>query len=380
MRKIRVCYFGTYRSEYSRNRIMIEGLRRNGVDVIECHYQLWHGIEDRLKAASGYWLHPRFILRTARAYLNLIIRFLKIRDIDIVMIGYPGLPDVLLARILTWVRRKPLVWDIFMSVYLVGEERGPNTFNRITREFIHKLERISCSLPDRLIIDTRQYIQWFHDHYEIHEERFRLVPTGADNRYFKPIPSDHGDQDVYYVTYHGTFIPNHGIPYIIEAAKLLTDHPNIHFELIGDGPAYNEARRLANSHNLENITFYGWLLRDELIPTLAKSDLILGAFGTTPQSIMTIQNKIFESLAMAKPTITGDSEVVREVFEHGTHIYLCEREDPQALAEAIKTVVFDRELCKKLSNNGYQIFMEKYTLDMIGSQCLDHLIEILGPM
>jgi hypothetical protein len=26
-RPLRVCYFGTYRAEYSRNRIMIEGLR-----------------------------------------------------------------------------------------------------------------------------------------------------------------------------------------------------------------------------------------------------------------------------------------------------------------------------------------------------------------
>ena len=37
---MRVCYFGTYRAEYSRNQIMIEGLRRNGVEVIECHETL----------------------------------------------------------------------------------------------------------------------------------------------------------------------------------------------------------------------------------------------------------------------------------------------------------------------------------------------------
>ena len=37
---LRVCYFGTYRAEYSRNRIMMEGLRKNGVEVIECHENL----------------------------------------------------------------------------------------------------------------------------------------------------------------------------------------------------------------------------------------------------------------------------------------------------------------------------------------------------
>ena len=39
-KRIKVCYFGTYRAAYSRNKIMIEGLRRNGVEVLECHETL----------------------------------------------------------------------------------------------------------------------------------------------------------------------------------------------------------------------------------------------------------------------------------------------------------------------------------------------------
>ena len=52
-RQLCVCYFGTCRENYSRNQIMVEGLRRNGVEVIECHEKLWEGIEDRVQAASG---------------------------------------------------------------------------------------------------------------------------------------------------------------------------------------------------------------------------------------------------------------------------------------------------------------------------------------
>ena len=46
--KLKVCYFGTYRAEYSRNQIMIEALRCSGVEVIECHEQLWKSIDDRI--------------------------------------------------------------------------------------------------------------------------------------------------------------------------------------------------------------------------------------------------------------------------------------------------------------------------------------------
>lgn len=39
---VRICYFGTYSREegYPRSRVIIEGLRKNGVDVIESHGEL----------------------------------------------------------------------------------------------------------------------------------------------------------------------------------------------------------------------------------------------------------------------------------------------------------------------------------------------------
>lgn len=100
---LRVYYFGTYRAGYSRNRIMIEGLRRNGVDIVECHEQLWRGIEDRVRVASGGWLCSVFILRIVRTYLKLLWAYRRIGEYDVMVLGYPGQLDVYLARMLTWV-------------------------------------------------------------------------------------------------------------------------------------------------------------------------------------------------------------------------------------------------------------------------------------
>ncbi|MCB0186670.1 MAG: hypothetical protein KDE31_20530, partial [Caldilineaceae bacterium] len=43
---------------------------------------------------------------------------------DILVVGYPGQVDVYLARLLSWWQGKPLVWDVFMSIYLIAVERG----------------------------------------------------------------------------------------------------------------------------------------------------------------------------------------------------------------------------------------------------------------
>ena len=58
MEHVRVCYFGTYREDYARNKIMIRNLIRNGFEVIECHVSLNQGFEDRDNVLSKGWINP----------------------------------------------------------------------------------------------------------------------------------------------------------------------------------------------------------------------------------------------------------------------------------------------------------------------------------
>jgi len=375
---MRVCYFGTYREEYSRNQIMIEGLRRSGVEVIECHEPLWHGIEDRVQAASGGWLRPAFLGRVILAYWRLLQRYRRVGQYDIMVVGYPGQFDVFVARLLTWTRRKPLVWDIFMSIYLIALERGLEERNHFTIGFLRWLEGLACRLPDLLILDTSEYVAWFEKTYHLPAGQFRLVPTGADDRIFHCLDTHPSEDGLFHVLYYGTFIPNHGIRYIIEAARLLADDPAIHIEMIGDGPECELAQTLTRQYHLENVAFMQWLQKKELVQRVAQADICLGAFGATPQSLMTVQNKIYEGLAMAKPVVTGDSPAVRQALTHGVHVYLCARQDPPALAQAIQMLKTDPQLRNSLAENGYAVFHEKFDLFHIGqnfARCLLAAIE-----
>ena len=370
---LRVCYFGTYRQEYSRNQIMIEGLRQAGVEVVECHEQLWNGIEDRVKAASGGWLSLAFIRRVVITYWSLFKRYRRLSDYEIMVVGYPGQFDVLIARLLSRLRHKPLVWDIFMSIYLISKERRLDERSKFTIEAIKRLEWLVCRLPNLLLLDTSAYAAWFGATYHIPIDRFALVPTGADDQVFRPSEVDQTEDNLFHVLYYGTFIPNHGIEYIIEAANILSGDSFIQFQMIGDGPDLKKAQDLVRLYRLENVSFVHWLDRDELIKKIAKANVCLGAFGNTPQSLMTIQNKIYESMAMARPVITGDSPAVRQVFVHNEQVYLCDRENPLSLADAIRTLRSDRNLCKRLGQNGYHLFCEKYSIKQNGQLFLSYL-------
>lgn len=374
---MRVCYFGTYRTDYSRNQIMIEGLRRNGVEVTECHAQLWHSFQDRVQAVNGGWLRPSFWQRALRTYARLLRRYRRVGNYDVLVVGYPGQFDVFLARLLSRLHHKPLAWDVFMSIYLIATERGLGAQSPATVKLVREVERIACGLPDLLILDTTEYVAWFQATHNVSPDRFRLVPTGADDRMFRPPLNERVAEEPLRVTYYGTFIPNHGVEHIVEAAHLLGDDASIRFELIGEGPDKEKAVALARHHNLSNVNFVGWLTKPELAMRVSNADICLGVFGITPQSLMTVQNKIYEGLAMARPVITGDAPAVRQAFEHGVHLYLCERANPLALAEAVRTLKADPSLRQHLAESGYNLYREKFDLQHNGARYAAHLRELI---
>jgi glycosyltransferase involved in cell wall biosynthesis len=369
---LRVCYFGTYRDEYSRNRILIEGLRRNGVQVIECHERLWDGIEDRVETVQGGWKRPSFWWRIVTVYARLIRRYWQLGgDYDVLVVGYPGQLDVFLARLLSWLHRKPMAWDIFMSIYLIALERGLDSKSRVGVSLLRRLEWLACRLPDQLIIDTAAYAAWFEHTHGVPASRFGLVPTGADDRIFFPIPPSANKPDCFTVLYYGTFIPNHGVLTIVEAAALLTDDPSIHFEMIGDGPDRAAAMALAQEEGLTNVTFSGWLESEELRQRIADADICLGVFGTTPQSLMTVQNKIYECLSMGKPVLTGDGPAVSSQFVHKQHLFLVTRMDAQALADSVQVLQANSALRERLGQEGGALFREQFDTLYLGKRFLD---------
>lgn len=375
---LRVCYFGTYRADYSRNRNLITALQRNGVEVIECHARLWHGVEDRVQAVTGSWRKPAFWGRVLRTYYQLLRTYWRTAGhYDILVVGYPGQFDVFLARLLSWWRGKPLVWDIFMSIYLIAVERALHERAGAMVSLLRQVERLACRLPDRLLLDTEAYVDWFHRTHQVAPERFRLIPLGANSDIYRPPAAPAGPRDGFYVIYYGSFIPNHGVPYMVEAASLLQE-TDIRFEFVGAGPDRAAVEAWAREQGLFNVTFIDWLDPTALVTRIAAADLCLGSFGTTPQSLMTIHNKIYEAMALGKPVITGDGPAVRHSFRHGEELFLCPRADPAALAAAICTLRADPLLRNRLARQGKMRFAAEFTLEQLGAWFKQHLMELAG--
>lgn len=376
--RLRVCYFGTYRAGYSRNQILLTGLRtRDDVVVDECHETLWHSIEDRVAQASGGWRNPRFWWRVLSAYWRLLRKHSQMPEYDVMLIGYPGQFDSYLARLLTWWRRRPMALDILMSLHLVAEERGLTEKSPFTGRLLFWLEKAGLKLPDLLISENGAYEAYYCAKYNLSPARFRRVPHGADERIFHPRLVER-TSDSFRVTYHGTFLPSHGMDAIIDAAECLREEKDIVFHLYGEGPEQARIMARAGQMELENVVFHGFVSRDELLDGLAQADVCLGVFGTTKQSNFTIQNKVWEGLAMARPVVSGDSATIREALTHGEHIYLVPRHDGPAVADAILALKADPGLREGLAKQGYYRFLQGNSIPAIGVQVEKALRSLTG--
>ena len=372
-RPLRVCYFGTYRAGYTRNQIILKGLQAQpDVAVHVCHVSLWQGIEDRVQQASGGWRNPRFWGRVAGAYRRLIRAHAAAPDYDVMLIGYPGPFDAYLGRRLAHRRGKPVALDILMSLHLVAEERGLVAAHPTTGALLFRLERGGLRRPDLLIAENTAYGGYIADKYGLPRQRFRYVPHGADETVFHPRPLRPPDAP-FRVTYHGGYLPSHGMDTILDAAALLRDQADVCFHFYGSGPEKERIVRQAAELALPNVTFHGFVSQDELLDGLATAHVCLGVFGTTRQAHFTVQNKVWEGLAMGRPVISGDSPTIRAALADRQEIYLIERNSPAALAAGLSELQADPGLREAIAAAGHARYRTEHTVTALGRQMADAL-------
>jgi glycosyltransferase involved in cell wall biosynthesis len=375
---VRICYFGTFDADYVRNQVIIAGLRIQGADVVVCHVPFWEDTAHKVRETTKGLLNPHLWVHLLRIYIQLVRQYLKVGAYDVMIVGYAGHIDMLLARILTWVAHKPLVFDAFLSLHeTIVEDRGLAGRRSLMSAATWTLERLDCLLADLILMDTRANAQDMAARYHIPEHKLRHLWVGVLEDYVRSVPPREAGRP-FTVLYFGKFIPLHGIEYILQAAQVLGENSDIRFEFIGDGQTYQALRDLAERLRLSNI-YWGphWLPPQALAQRIAQADVCLGIFGTSAKAARVIPTKAYVTLAMQKALVTEDSPAAREVLVSGEHALLCPPGDPQALARCVLTLKENPDMRARLALQGHQLFLRSFTTQALGATMLQYLTEVV---
>jgi glycosyltransferase involved in cell wall biosynthesis len=270
-----------------------------------------------------------------------------------------------------------MVLDVLMSLHLVAKERGLTQSHPATGKLIFYLEKLGLRLPNRLLVENDQYGSYLEQAYKLSRERIRYLPHGADDQVYRPRHAVTSDQ-LFRVVYHGSFVPSHGLDTVVKAARLLACHPEIQFDLYGTGPESAAIELEASIPSHRNMHFHGYVDTEQLLDGISRAGVCLGVFGDTKQSLCTVQNKIWEGMAMAVAVISGRPGIVESVLQHREHIYLVERCDPEALASGILELKNNPELRRSIASKGYQFFMQGHSTLALGAKAEELLLDVLS--
>jgi glycosyltransferase involved in cell wall biosynthesis len=348
---MKVLYISGRDPAYPRNSIFIKALKVKGMELIEC-----------TSSARNYPLR----------FTSSLLQFLTKRDYDLVFVGFFGQPFIPVIKLFT---RKPIVLDAFISGYdTMCHDRKRFRPGSVAGKLLHWLDKRACELADLVICDTNAHIDYFLKEFSIDRRKLARVFVGAEDDIFFPRGNGNGKKD-FSVLYYGTYLPLHGTEYVVRAAKLLEEHREIKFKIIGKGIMKDAVDMEVARLGIDNIEFVEWVPYLKLPEEIAQADLCLaGHFSEEDKARRVIANKTFQMMAVGKPVVLGDNPANRELFKHKVDAYFIGLADEDALAGAILELKNDKSLRREISENAQNIFNKRCNLEAIGNR----LMEVIG--
>lgn len=330
--------FGTYdTARHPRVAVLIEGLRAHGHEVVELNRPLGFSTAARVRMLQQPWRLPALVWRLVRRWWGLIGDARRLKrsgtPADVVMVGYLGHFDVLLARLLF--RRSQILLDHLVFAGDTAQDRGAGG---LKVRLLNALDRHAIRTADVTIVDTPDHLDMLPA-----SATGVVVPVGAREEWFDAARDAPGGRPVS-VVFFGLFTPLQGAPSIAEGIALALEHgAPLRATMIGTGQDWVRARGILGDR--PGVTWIDWVEPHELPAVVAGHDICLGVFGAEGKGLRVVPNKVYEAAAAGCAVITSDTPPQRAIL--GDAACFVAPGDAAAIAAAIERLASDAELLRE---------------------------------
>jgi len=208
----------------------------------------------------------------------------------------------------------------------------------------------------------------------VRQERCVLIRgSGIDPQHFSPRPEPEG---VPVVLMPSRMLRDKGVQDLVEASRLLHRRQvRVRVVLAGEpdpgNPTSISEKRLRQWVAEGAVEWAG--RSDDMVETYASSHIV-----ALPSHAEGVPRALIEAAAMAKPIVATDLPGCREIVDNGRNGLLVPVRDPQALSEAIQTLVEDPALRRRMGAEGRTIALQNYTDEIVNGMILKVYDELLA--
>lgn len=299
---------------------------------------------------------------------NLFFRLMG-ENPDVIHANFPTPYNALLASAASRVRKIPalLTWH---------NDLPPVTTMAGIMVLAHDQMLLPLYLPQfRFIIATSEVYARTSPILSAQRERVVVVMNGVDSQRFNPkVPADetrsrfklHDNKVILFVGALTAWHGYKGLEVLMKAVALLKDQfPEAKLLIVGEGELVTEYRQLAKDLGiLDRAIFVGDIPDSELPKYYASSDIFVlpskdrsEGFGLT----------ILEANATGKPAIGTRVGGIPSVIRDGYNGLLVRPNDPQALAEAIRSALSSEALLSQMGKNA-RTWAEQHDWSIVAEQ------------
>lgn len=286
-------------------------------------------------------------------------------------------PIILLARLF----KKKIVTDFYISLYeRVAIELKSHNPEDDYSQYLKRRDILAITKSDKTIFLNRSEAIYYHKAIGIAEEsrKTAVVPLVGESRQCAKLPYANHSTEIPTLAWWGREgVALHGLENILRTIQILLSCPiKINFAVFGCGlPRWSqlseEFKDVFSNPRVLTSTEYNFA-NGKLVEYLTnRVDLSFGILGETIRARSIIANKIIDAASFGIPTITIESEGVKEYFRDRHSIFFSEP-TPEKIAETVMGVIQDRDL---LLNVGLQA--RRVAEDSFSKQAFDRNLDEL---
>jgi glycosyltransferase involved in cell wall biosynthesis len=183
-------------------------------------------------------------------------------------------------------------------------------------------------------------------------------------------------KDKFIVSFVGAVTERYHNPMImIEAARALSSHKDIHFVIAGDGELFGALKEA--SRDLDNVTLTGWLDQDEISFVLERS-MVGICPSAKPVDLPT--NKTFSYLSEGLPVVSSFDGDLKRLIENRRIGFNYRSGDIDMFAGYIKRLYDDPVLYAEMSLNALMTFDALFDAEKIYDEYARHIEKVAHEM
>jgi len=202
---------------------------------------------------------------------------------------------------------------------------------------------------------------------KVPEAEISVVPNMADINFYRPVSSNYftDKNNPFIISYFGAISEANYLEDIITLAEYQPKGNNIIFWIMGEGKEAVEIKAIAKEKGLENVIFFPFGKKDEVVEKMNTSQAIIITYKDLAVLTTGSPNKLFDGLSAGKLIIINFKGWIKELIENNKCGFQYRVGDVDDFNRKIEPFLTDKHLLMEYQENSRKLAEEEFSKERL---------------